>query len=33
MKEVERFDVISLASASEKRGMHGRYIPGAWFLL
>jgi hypothetical protein len=33
MKALERFDVISLASASERRGMRGRYLPGAWLLL
>jgi hypothetical protein len=27
MKELERFDVISNASLSERRGMRGRYLP------
>jgi hypothetical protein len=33
MKELERFDVISLASASERRGMHGRNLQEPWLFL
>jgi hypothetical protein len=33
MKELERFEVISLALASDRRGISGRYLLGTWLLL